>query len=144
MPQGEIISPLLWVIYIDPLLTVLKSSMVDPYSFNILNLPTSFSPALASAQPFQLLVFMNDSTLIASSKAGPEHMLSITEKFYYLNNTAANHSKYILVNNAIADCSSAINPPSITFNLKTSSLKLLDKITITPVPAIISFRFLGV
>lgn len=84
--QGEIISPLLWVIYIDPLLTVLKSSMVDPYSFNILNLPTSFSPTLASAQPLQVnnLVFMNDSTLIASSKAGPEHMLSITEKFVVL------------------------------------------------------------
>ncbi|EXX73775.1 hypothetical protein RirG_057340 [Rhizophagus irregularis DAOM 197198w] len=29
--QGEVISPLLWVIYIDPLLTVLKHEMMDPY-----------------------------------------------------------------------------------------------------------------
>ncbi|GBB92790.1 hypothetical protein RclHR1_20570005 [Rhizophagus clarus] len=29
--QGEVISPLLWVIYIDPLLTVLKNEMLDSY-----------------------------------------------------------------------------------------------------------------
>ncbi|GBB98935.1 hypothetical protein RclHR1_03370002 [Rhizophagus clarus] len=29
--QGEVISPLLWVIYIDPLLTVLNKEMMDPY-----------------------------------------------------------------------------------------------------------------
>ncbi|GET58441.1 RNA-directed DNA polymerase from mobile element jockey-like [Rhizophagus irregularis DAOM 181602=DAOM 197198] len=32
--QGEVISPLLWVIYIDPLLTVLKNEMMDPYTLH--------------------------------------------------------------------------------------------------------------
>ncbi|GBC25423.2 RNA-directed DNA polymerase from mobile element jockey-like [Rhizophagus irregularis DAOM 181602=DAOM 197198] len=36
--QGEVISPLLWVIYIDPLLTILKNEMMDPY---VLSTPLS-------------------------------------------------------------------------------------------------------
>ncbi|GBC31212.2 RNA-directed DNA polymerase from mobile element jockey-like [Rhizophagus irregularis DAOM 181602=DAOM 197198] len=32
--QGEVISPLLWVIYIDPLLAVLKNEMIDPYTLH--------------------------------------------------------------------------------------------------------------
>ncbi|GBC01945.1 hypothetical protein RclHR1_00440011 [Rhizophagus clarus] len=46
-------------------------------------------------------VFMDDSTLISSSKAGLEHMLSITEEFYALNNTSANHQKYVLISNSL-------------------------------------------
>lgn len=48
------------------------------------------------------LVFIDDSTLISSSKAGMEHMLSITEKFYQLNNTSANHKKYVLLTNTVS------------------------------------------
>ncbi|GBB94539.1 hypothetical protein RclHR1_23770004 [Rhizophagus clarus] len=34
-------------------------------------------------------------------KAGLEHMLSITEEFYSLNNTSANHQKYVLISNSL-------------------------------------------
>src|SRR6266542_4051468 len=40
---------------------------------------------------------MDDLTLIAASKTGLETLLSITEEFYLLNNTATNHKKYMLV-----------------------------------------------
>ncbi|GBB98574.1 hypothetical protein RclHR1_32690001, partial [Rhizophagus clarus] len=98
--QGEVISPLLWVIYIDPLLTVLKNEMLDPY---ILHSPSLLSTDAVSIPDISInnLVFMDDSTLISSSKAGLEHMLSITEEFYLLNNTSANHQKYVLISNSL-------------------------------------------
>ncbi|EXX62326.1 RNA-directed DNA polymerase from mobile element jockey-like isoform X1 [Rhizophagus irregularis DAOM 181602=DAOM 197198] len=58
--QGEVISHLLWVIYIDPLLTVLKNEKMDPY---VLSTPS----LIASQDSFpdlliNNLVFMDDST----------------------------------------------------------------------------------
>ncbi|EXX73992.1 hypothetical protein EMWEY_00041610 [Rhizophagus irregularis DAOM 181602=DAOM 197198] len=97
--QGEVISPLLWVIYIDPLLTVLKNEMMDPYVLSAPSLIASqgFSPDLRVNN----LVFMDDSTLVFSSKAGMESMLSITEEFYQINNTSTNHNKYVLITNSL-------------------------------------------
>ncbi|GET63014.1 RNA-directed DNA polymerase from mobile element jockey-like [Rhizophagus irregularis DAOM 181602=DAOM 197198] len=116
--QGEVISPLLWVIYIDPLLTILKNEMMDPYVLSTPSLIDSPSPSLDLK--INNLVFMDDSTLISSSKAGMEFMLSITEEFYQINNTSANHNKYVLITNSV---------PSIV---------------ITPISMTTSFRFLGV
>ncbi|GET50337.1 RNA-directed DNA polymerase from mobile element jockey-like [Rhizophagus irregularis DAOM 181602=DAOM 197198] len=97
--QGEVISPLLWVIYIDPLLTVLKNEMKDPY---VLSSPSLIdSPNPSSDLKINNLVFMDDSTLISSLKAGMELMLSITEEFYQINNTSANHNKYVLITNSL-------------------------------------------
>ncbi|GBB92770.1 hypothetical protein RclHR1_20510009 [Rhizophagus clarus] len=98
--QGEVISPLLWVIYIDPLLFVLKKEMLDLYilrSSSLLTTPLDDSSDLS----INNLVFMDDSTLISSSKSGLEHMLSITEEFYTLNNTSANYHKYVLISNSL-------------------------------------------
>ncbi|GET64616.1 RNA-directed DNA polymerase from mobile element jockey-like [Rhizophagus irregularis DAOM 181602=DAOM 197198] len=139
--QGEVISPLLWVIYIDPLLTVLKNEMKDPYvlsSPSLIDSPTSF-PDLK----INNLVFMDDSTLISSSKAGMEFMLSITEEFYQINNTSANYNKYVLITNSLP-LTSISTLPSITFNLDLSPLNSVPSITITPISMTTSFRFLGV
>ncbi|CAB4436085.1 unnamed protein product [Rhizophagus irregularis] len=102
--QSEVISPLLWVIYIDPLLTALKNEKKDPYCLT----PPSASETLFSGSSsfkdllINNLVFMDDSILVSSFKEGMEHMLSITEEFYHLNNTSANHNKYVLATNAIS------------------------------------------
>ncbi|CAB4436307.1 unnamed protein product [Rhizophagus irregularis] len=139
--QGEVISPLLWVIYIDPLLTVLKNEMLDPYVLS--------APTLSSSQPsipdlrVNNLVFMDDSTLISSTKSGMESMLSITEEFYAINNTSANHSKYVLITNSLS-LTSASAPSPINFNLKLSDLNRVPFISITPISMTTSFRFLGV
>ncbi|GET00059.1 RNA-directed DNA polymerase from mobile element jockey-like [Rhizophagus clarus] len=48
--QGKVISPLLWVIYIDPLLTVLKNEMLDPYilrSPSLVSDDTAFIPNIS-------------------------------------------------------------------------------------------------
>ncbi|EXX62673.1 hypothetical protein RirG_159580 [Rhizophagus irregularis DAOM 197198w] len=102
--QGEVISPLLWVIYLDPLLTVLKQEKKDPYCLvsPMTSYTTSSDSCSLDVLEINNLVFMDDSTLISSSKDGMEHMLSITEEFYCLNNTSANHNKYVLATNAVA------------------------------------------
>ncbi|CAB4446324.1 unnamed protein product [Rhizophagus irregularis] len=138
--QGEVISPLLWVIYIDPLLTVLKNEKKDPYSLIFPSVPTTLSSDLSSFEDIHInnLVFMDDSTLVSSSKDGMEHMLSITEEFYRLNNTSANHNKYVLATNAIS-ATQDLSP--IVFNLTPSSLNATAAITVTPIPMSSSFRF---
>ncbi|GET57877.1 RNA-directed DNA polymerase from mobile element jockey-like [Rhizophagus irregularis DAOM 181602=DAOM 197198] len=139
--QGEVISPLLWVIYIDPLLTVLKHEMMDPYVLSTLSLIDS--PNLSPDLMINNLVFIDDSTLISSSKAGMEFMLSITEEFYQINNTSANHNKYVLITNSLPLTSNSTLSP-ITFNLDLSSLNSVPSITITPISMTTSFHFLGV
>ncbi|GET66400.1 RNA-directed DNA polymerase from mobile element jockey-like [Rhizophagus irregularis DAOM 181602=DAOM 197198] len=139
--QGEVISSLLWVIYIDPLLTVLKNEIMDPY---VLSTPSLIdSPNSSSNLKINNLVFMDDSTLIFSSKAGMESMLSITEEFYQINNTSANYNKYVLITNSLPLTSNSTLLP-ITFNLDLSSLNSIPSITITPISMTTSFRFLGV
>ncbi|CAB4436128.1 unnamed protein product [Rhizophagus irregularis] len=139
--QGEVISPLLWVIYIDPLLTVLKNEMIDPY---VLSAP-SLSASQLSTPDLRVnnLVFMDDSTLISSTKSGMESMLSITEEFYAINNTSANHNKYVLITNSLP-LTSASTPSPVNFNLKLSDLNRVPFISITPISMTTSFRFLGV
>ncbi|EXX72097.1 hypothetical protein RirG_072530 [Rhizophagus irregularis DAOM 197198w] len=93
-----IISPLLWVIYLDPLLMALKNEKKDPYRLVSPSAPATLSSTSCSPDVLEVnnLVFMDDSTLISSSKKEMEHMLMITEEFYHLNNTSTNHNKYFL------------------------------------------------
>ncbi|GBB95023.1 hypothetical protein RclHR1_24620002 [Rhizophagus clarus] len=68
----------------------------DPY---ILQAPTLLPITTDDTSNIAInnLVFMDDSTLISSSKARLEYMPSITEEFYALNNTSANHQKYVFI-----------------------------------------------
>ncbi|GBC10533.1 hypothetical protein RclHR1_00970034 [Rhizophagus clarus] len=140
--QGEVISLLLWVIYIDPLLTVLKNEMLDPY---ILRSPTLLPNMTGFTSDIIInnLVFIDDSTLISSSKAGLEHMLSITEEFYALNNTSVNHQKYVLISNSLPLITTSTTLP-VEFHLSLSSLNEISSISVTPLSITSSFRFLGV
>ncbi|GBB96140.1 hypothetical protein RclHR1_26930001 [Rhizophagus clarus] len=140
--QGEVVSPLLWVIYIDHLLTMLKKKMIDPY---ILRSSSLLSTATVNTSNLAInnLVFMDDSTLISSSKAGLEHMLSITEEFYTLNNTSANHQKYVLISNTLPlTITTTISP--VNFTLKLSTLNRISSLSVTPISITSSFQFLGV
>ncbi|GBB94892.1 hypothetical protein RclHR1_24340004 [Rhizophagus clarus] len=89
------------------------------------------------------LVFMDDSTLISSSKAGLEHMLSITEEFYALNNTSANHDKYVLISNSLTLTTTSTILP-VEFHLSLSSLNDVSSISVISLSITSSFRFLGV
>ncbi|GBB92778.1 hypothetical protein RclHR1_20540003 [Rhizophagus clarus] len=116
--------------------------MLDPY---ILRPPTLSSNMMDSISDICInnLVFMDDSTLVSSSKAGLEHMLSITEEFYALNNTSANHQKYVLITNSLPlTTTSTISP--VEFHLSLSSLNEIPSISVTPLSITSSFCFLGI
>ncbi|GET59998.1 RNA-directed DNA polymerase from mobile element jockey-like [Rhizophagus irregularis DAOM 181602=DAOM 197198] len=141
--QGEVISPLLWVIYIDPLLTVLKKEMMDPYTLHAPPLIDPSAQTNSDGLRINNLVFMDDSTLISSSKSGMESMLSITEEFYQINNTSANHNKYVLITNSLPP-TSVSSPSPVVFDLQLSGLNKVPSISIVPISMNSSFRFLGV
>src|SRR2546429_5329108 len=83
--QGESLSPLLWVIYIDPLLTVLNKEASLPYIIDS-------DPSVPNVCP-STLAFMDDTTLISSSIEGLDHLLNIAQEFYNINNTKINFNK---------------------------------------------------
>ncbi|GET59528.1 hypothetical protein RIR_jg1381.t2 [Rhizophagus irregularis DAOM 181602=DAOM 197198] len=136
--QGEIISPLLWVIYLDPLLTTLNREACDPFILKSSAL-LDYSPIEYEQHnlPVSHITFMDDSTLIASFKQGIEDRLSITAEFYTLNNTQANSAKYILL-------SSEQFSQTIVFDLFPSSLNTIHTLTLKALALSTSFRFLGV
>ncbi|GBC34801.2 hypothetical protein RIR_jg36132.t1 [Rhizophagus irregularis DAOM 181602=DAOM 197198] len=136
--QGEIIFPLLWVIYLDPLLTVLNREARDPFKLKSSAL-LNYSPLEFEQHslPISHLTFMDDSTLIASSKSGIEDRLSITAEFYTLNNVQANSAKYVLL-------SSSFPSSKITFELSPSCLISNTFLSLSSLSLNTSFRFLGV
>ncbi|PKY48961.1 hypothetical protein RhiirA4_464735, partial [Rhizophagus irregularis] len=107
---------------------VLKSSALMDYS------PLEFEQ---HSLPVSHLTFMDDSTLIASSKSGIEDRLSITAEFYTLNNVQANSAKYVLL-------SSSDPSSTVTFDLIPSLLNSDISLSLSSLALGTSFRFLGV
>ncbi|CAB4440208.1 unnamed protein product [Rhizophagus irregularis] len=139
--QGEIISPLLWTIYFDPLLTELSTAAIAPYiwssgiSKDILSINNNEDIAV----PISQLTYMDDSTLVSSSLDGLENLLSIARDFYFLNNITANFQKYELV-------SSKLGNALVTFNLTSEISNHLPPMSFSlqALKLSTSFRFLGV
>ncbi|GBC05496.1 hypothetical protein RclHR1_06260002 [Rhizophagus clarus] len=115
---------------------------MDPY---ILRSPTLLLTTTDDTSHVTInnLVFMDDSTLISSSTAGLEHMLLITEEFYTLNNTSANHQKYVLISNSLPLTTTSATSP-VEFNLELFPLNSISSLSVIPISISSSFRFLGV
>src|SRR5436853_727538 len=131
--QGEVISPLLWVIYIDPLLSMLHKINPSPYQIN--------SDLSKPSVDISSLCFMDDTNLFATSSDALTIMLNFAQEFYNFNNTKINFSKAILICNRDPHNNEHPLPTSpipFTFNIVGNSFN------ITPLPQNDSFRFLGV
>ena len=91
--QGEVISPLLWCIYYDPLLCEVESRKFG-YRLN-----HQYRQNLYSDQQTELeqqivdSAFMDDTTWIAENQNNMESILSIADDFYLLNNIKVNKEK---------------------------------------------------
>ncbi|CAB4405832.1 unnamed protein product [Rhizophagus irregularis] len=139
----EVISPLLWTIYFDPLLTELSESAISPYLWSS-HIPMTILALNNNEQdnpvvPITQLTYMDDFTLLSSSLDGLQQLLSVARDFYFLNNITANFSKYELV------CSLSSSVP-ITFSLTSEFPTLVENVDLqlTPLKFSSSFRFLGV
>ena len=89
--QGEVISPLLWVIYIDPLLTMLNKINPSPYRIDS---DPSLPPVETSS-----LCYMDDTNLFATFSDALTIMLNFAQEFYNFNNTKINFNKAVFICN---------------------------------------------
>src|SRR4051794_28726857 len=113
--QGESLFLLLWVIYIDPLLTMLNKKAFTPY---IIDSDPSV-PRVSTAT----LAFMNDTTLFSSSIEGLNQLLDIAQEFYDMNNTKINFNKAELIcNRDPSNPSMKLSDLPAAFNFKSSTV----------------------
>ena len=136
--QGEVISPLLWCIYYDPLLVEIHSQNELGYTMR-----HSWKPDLTNDIHQSISVritaqaYMDDTTWISHTKSQLESTLSIADEFYRLNNIQVNKLKSVLLTN---DTSVHANLPLQAVQLSFGN----EQIHIHPVPSKGSTRVLGV
>ncbi|CAB4437106.1 unnamed protein product [Rhizophagus irregularis] len=128
--QGEVISPLLWTIYFDLLLTELSYSAISPYLWSS-NIPKDILLYGNNEHedliiPVTQLTYMDDSTLISALLDGLQHLLSIARDFYFINNITANFSKYELL--TLMKLSSSFRFLGVWFNLQGSPSFVISQI----------------
>ena len=136
--QGEVISPLLWCIYYDPLLTEIKENNTLGYKISHQWRPDLSKDNISHMKetiPSQ--AYMDDTTWITSSKAHLEKILNIADSFYMLNNIQVNLDKSILLT-SVNTTDPTTDSKMVTLNYGTGT------VNITPKEKTESIRFLGV
>lgn len=99
--QGEVISPLLWCIYLDPLLCEIEKKELG-YNLHVSFKKNVFCPQVTyDSTCISDVAFMDDTTWITESKKALESILEIADDFYDLNNIKVNKDKSILLTNNI-------------------------------------------
>ena len=116
--QGEVISPLLWVIYYDPLLCEIQNKklgyiMKHSWKPNVLTNEEKYIE-----QEVPTIAFMDDTTWIAPNKNNLEQILEIADEFYIMTNTAINKDKSVMITNN----KQTTQPIPIRFGDKTISI----------------------
>src|SRR5215216_2837495 len=130
--QGEILSPILWCIYFDPLLcrvqnTTLGYNMNVTSPFNHGNIESHHS--LSTHVP--ALAYMDNTLWLSQSKESLNSMLRIADSFYELNSIQVNWTKSTLL-------SPFKNQNAVHFQLPTSALNII------PAKYNSSIRYLGI
>jgi len=98
--QGEVISPILWCIYYDPLLCKIQSQDELGYRMEHRRYSTNHTVAPEILQQtITDLAFMDDTTWISFTKRNLEHILNIANSFYDLNNISVNNDKAVIITN---------------------------------------------
>ncbi|CAB4425398.1 unnamed protein product [Rhizophagus irregularis] len=91
--QGEIISPLLWCIYYDPLLCQLQQES-HGYEITAKYKKDIYSDYIKESIIFPGKAYMDDTTLLAKDQCQLETMLDIANEFYNLNDIKINKDKF--------------------------------------------------
>jgi len=97
--QGEVISPLLWCIYFDPLLCEIDNLKCE-YELShtwMDNVSTGSTQTLT--EMVSTLGFMDDANWISSSLEQMETIFSVADKFYDITSAAINKDKSKLLTN---------------------------------------------
>ena len=135
--QGEVISPLLWCIYYDPLLCEAQQvkqayTMKHCWKPNLTN-----NQIIEIKKSINAIAYMDDTTWLANSKTSLKSTLTIAQEFYELNGILVNKEKSVLM---------VINPRKDHVKDYDIPLQLVfgnNTINIKPLQPKESTRFLG-
>jgi hypothetical protein len=99
--QGEIISPLLWIIYYDPMFTKINQNKSLHVNINVEQIRNIYNKNLDITHTFEIVVlgYLDDTTWFASSKEQLENQLQIANSFYNFTDIKINHEKYKILTN---------------------------------------------
>jgi len=143
--QGEVISPLLWCIYYDPLLTKVQQSSHLGYNLSHSFAPDVRSPALITKDAkVPALAYMDDTLWISGLHGNLQSILRIASSFYSFTNILINDFKARLLSSITKPVPKKKNqprqsPPSqTTFNISPS-----HNITVKFTLYATSIRYLG-
>ncbi|GET61907.1 RNA-directed DNA polymerase from mobile element jockey-like [Rhizophagus irregularis DAOM 181602=DAOM 197198] len=132
--QGEIISPLLWCIYYDPLLTAIQQ---EHFGYRVkakkkINLYENIEVEVK--QNITSMAYMDDTNMLAGNKEELEKILKMADDFYTLNDIQINKEKSELL----------LKKKNFNFNEKIELEFGNQKIKIKPKGKTESLRILGV
>ena len=94
IPQGDALSPLLWRIFYDPLLTRIDNQregfhmQTEHYSNIMIK-----QPILKVHSKVNVIAYMDDTTYITSNKQELQNLLKLTEEFTKITGIKINHTK---------------------------------------------------
>lgn len=133
--QGEVISPLIWRIFYDPLLTRVQHDTSLGYNIEV-NWPAETPPhVITKSLRIACTAFADDTAWIASNKHEMEQILDISNEFYVLNDIKINgeKSEIIVINAKTKD-----KEQELTLNLGS------DHTLVHANPSNLASRYLGI
>jgi Reverse transcriptase (RNA-dependent DNA polymerase) len=119
--QGEVISPLLWCIYYDPLLVEIQQRQLG-YNLTHSYRQNLYDPSNITSESINVpaLAYMDDTNWLSSSKENMDGILTISKEFYSFTNILVNDDKAVLMTTAklsmLPDPNGILSPTPITFN----------------------------
>ncbi|GBC40443.2 RNA-directed DNA polymerase from mobile element jockey-like [Rhizophagus irregularis DAOM 181602=DAOM 197198] len=90
--QGEVISPLLWYIYYDPLLAEIDQQQLG-YNISCISKSVVQEEGVFNQQHVSVMAYMDDTQWITDEKSKLEKLLYIADTFYRLNDIQINKEK---------------------------------------------------
>ncbi|CAB5382935.1 unnamed protein product [Rhizophagus irregularis] len=123
--QGEVISPILWIIYYDPMFSHLSKLTENLHitHFNKINNIYQPDTGLQIDYSSSVVGYLDDTSWFASSKSQLESNLQIANSFYDMANITINHDKYTILTNNPKFCNKDLQfqvTPSKSITIKTA------------------------